>query len=144
MNLNNPSWVSTTFLINNFHFQFGHKGIQIFVNLLLVYQLCLNALPGKLFPFPKMTRQNGNQNFASRNHKDEFIQNYLMNEEVVVFGVDHSEDRKKADDLRTQIAALFSAHYGPGYDGGQDQGSGAMTWRELGDKLRRQCRISEL
>ena len=65
-----------------------------------------------------------------------------MNEEVVVFGVDHSEDRKKADDLRTQIAALFSAHYGPGYDGGRDQGS--ETWRDLGDKLRRKCRISEL
>ena len=106
--------------------------------------MCLNFLPGETFPFPKMTHQNGNQNFASRNYKDEFVQNRLMNEEVVVFGVDHSEDRKKADDLRTQIAALFSAHYGPGYDGGQDQGSETMTWRDLGDKLRRKCRISEL
>lgn len=90
-----------------------------------------------------MTRQKSSYNEASRkSFKEEFVENYLMNEEVVVFGVDHSEDRKKSEDMRNQIAALFSSHYGQGYDGGQDQDrSRGVDWGHLGDQLRRKCNL---
>lgn len=90
-----------------------------------------------------MTRQEFSYNKASsKSFKDEFVENYLMNEEVVVFGVDHSEDRKKSEDMRNQIAALFSSHYGQGYDGGRDQErSQGVDWGNLGDQLRRKCNL---
>ena len=87
-------------------------------------------------------QQNAYNEASSKSFKDEFVENYLMNEEVVIFGADHSEDRKKSEDMRNQIAALFSSHYGPGYDGGREQESSrGVDWGHLGDQLRRKCNL---
>lgn len=87
-----------------------------------------------------MTSLNKLKKRSCKSFQDEFVEDYLMNEEVVVFGVDHSESRQKSEDMRSQIAALFASHYGPGYDGDQESRQG-VDWGRLGDQLRKKCKI---
>ena len=77
-------------------------------------------------------RQNSSRKYESKSYKDESVSNYPMNEEVK-FGVDHSMDRQKTEDMRQQIEALFSAAYKEKSQG-EDEGN-------LENQLRTKCNI---
>ena len=78
-------------------------------------------------------KQNSSRKYESKSYKDESVSNYPINEKVVKFGVDHSMDRQKTEDMRQQIEALFSAAYKEKSQG-EDEGN-------LENQLRTKCNI---
>ena len=82
------------------------------------------------------------RNYYQRKKNENFIQDSVCVEmhEDVIFGVDKRAAWKRSEDMKQQIDALFSAHYGQGSKEATKRNE-TVDWGKLGEQLKQKCKL---